>query len=64
MVMKSFIVTGIAQASDGSEDDSVRNAYVENGIAAKLNPDVGESDSDDLLVSSSDLSSDDEVNDE
>lgn len=64
MVMKSFIVTGIAQALDGSEDDSVRNAHVENDIAAGLNPDVGESDSDDLLVSSSDMSSDNEVNDE
>ena len=58
MVMKSFVVTGIAQELDGSEDGSVRNAGVQNEITAKLDPEAGEVDSD---PSSSHLSSDDKV---
>ena len=56
MVAKSFVVTGIAQELDGSEDNFIRNTEVEEEINTKLDsrPDA---DSD---LTSSDLSSDDE----
>ena len=44
MVVKSFIVTGIAQELNGSKDGSVRNAEVQNEIIAKLGPEARELD--------------------
>ena len=61
MVVKSSVVTGIAQELNGSEDGSVRDAKVLNKIIGKLGPKARESDSE---PSSSDLSSDDEDCDE
>ena len=56
MVAKSFVVTGIAHALNGSEDGSVRNADVQDEISTQLdNPqDTGSEDS------SSELSSDED----
>ena len=45
IVVKSFVVTGIAQELNGSEDGSVRNAEVQNEIIGKLDPEARESDS-------------------
>ncbi len=56
MVAKSFVVTGIAQDLDGSENGSIRNADVQDEISAKLdNPQDTDSD-----LSSSDSSSDED----
>ncbi len=54
IVAKSFVVTGIAQHLDGSEDGSVRNADVQEEICTKIDA-QGDVDSE---PSSSDQSSD------
>ena len=60
MVAKSFVVTGIAQDLDGSENDVVRNAEVQEEINAALeNPRNTDSD-----PSSSDSSGDDNSDNE
>ena len=46
MVRKSFVVTGISQSLDGSEDDIVRNAYVEAEIHQAYNCEVESEDED------------------
>ena len=58
MVAKSSVVTGISQDLEGSKDDILRNAEVQEEISTILDsPQVMDSD-----LSSSDLSSDDEAN--
>lgn len=60
MVAKSFVVTGIAPNLDGSEDDIVRNADIQEEISTKLDhPQQTDTD-----LSSSDLSSDEESSDD
>ena len=60
MVVKFFVITGIAQELNGSEDGSVRNAEVQNEIIGKLGPEAQESVSE---PSSSELSSDEDTDD-
>ena len=56
MVAKSFVVTGIAQELDGSEDNFIQNTDVKEEINAKLDSQL-DADSD---LTSSDFSRDDE----
>ena len=45
MVVKSFVVTGIAQDLNGSKNGSVSNAEVQNETSGKLGPESQESNS-------------------